>query len=367
VDPTIDKINPLGGVPLFYNLDKTYVQSVEGTMGYNCKSILDELGINYISEGLEGQVKAVSPINEAREGDLTWCYYEKEKGVSMISQSSAGIILCAKSMQGLVHPKDARQQLFFLDNPRYAFVKIMNQMYSKKNTASISARSVISKTAKIGSGCYIGDYTVIGDDCIIGDNTMIGTRVSLQNCHCGNKSIIQSGVTIGEDGFAFERNADGELERFPHIRGVKIGDNVEVGANTNIQRGSLCDTIIGNGTKIADMVHIGHNTQIGKHCQIAAATAIAGSTKVGDMCWTGLNSTLVKVNIGNNVIVGAGAVVNRDVPDGDIVAGVPAKSIKDKVTTNKLFLMAGQTTKESYLELGLKRKRKSLCTIPLRT
>ena len=337
-------------------------------MEYNCNSILDKLGISYISEGPERQANAISSINEARESDLTMCYYEEEKGVSMISQSNAGIILCAKSLQGRVHPKNARQQLFFLDNPRYAFVKIMNQLNNKnkKNTAGISATSVISETAKIGSGCYIGDYTVIGEDCIIGNNTIIGTRVSLQNCHCGNNNIIQSGVTIGEDGFSFERNANGELERFSHIRGVKLGDNVEVGANTNIARGSLCDTTIGNGTKIADMVHIGHNTLIGKHCQIAAGTAIGGSTKIGDMCWTGLNSTLRKVHVGNNVIVGCGAVVLHDVPDGDIVAGVPAKSIKDKVTTNKLFLMAGQTTKGSYSELGLERKRKSSCTIPLR-
>jgi len=331
-------------------------------MASSCKSILDKLGISYISEGSERQIKAISSISEARESDLAMCYYEKEKGVSMISQSSAGMILCAKSMQGRVHPKDARQQLIFLDNPRYAFVKIMNQIYNKKNTAGVSASSVISETAKIGSDCYIGDYTVIGDNCIIGDNSMIGSRVSLQNCRSGNNSIIQSGVTIGEDGFAFERNADGELERFPHIRGVKIGDNVEVGANTNIARGSLSDTIIGNGTKVADMVHIGHNILIGKHCQIAAGTAIGGSTKIGDMCWTGLNSTLRKVHVGNNVIVGCGAVVLHDVPDGDIVAGVPAKSIKDKVTTNKLFLVAGQTTKGSYLQLGL--ERKSSCTIP---
>src|SRR2546428_3834341 len=195
-------------------------------MGYNCKSILDKLEISYISEGPEREVKAISSINEARESDLTMCYYEKEKGVSMISQSSAGIILCAKSLLGRVHPKDARQQLFFLDNPRYAFVKIMIQMYNKKNTAGISARSVISETAKIGSDCYIGDYTVIGDDCIIGDNTLIYGRVSLlQNCYIGSNCVIKPGVTMGEDGFAFERNPSGELERFPHIRGVKIGND----------------------------------------------------------------------------------------------------------------------------------------------
>ena len=129
----------------------------------------------------------------------------------------------------------------------------------------------------------------------------------------------------------------------------------------------MCSSdLIGNGTKIADMVHIGHHALIGKHCQIAAATAIGGKTKIGDMCWTGLNSTLKhEINVGNNVIVGCGAVVIYDVTDGDIVAGVPAKSIRDKVTTNKLFLMAGQSTKGSNLELGL--ERKFSCTIPLRT
>jgi UDP-3-O-[3-hydroxymyristoyl] glucosamine N-acyltransferase len=117
-------------------------------MGYNCKSILDKLGISYISEGPERQVKDISSIIKAGESDLTMCYYEKEKGVLMISQSSAGIIVCTKSLQGRVHPKDARQQLLSLDNPRYAFVKIMNEIYNKKNTAGISATSVTPKLLK---------------------------------------------------------------------------------------------------------------------------------------------------------------------------------------------------------------------------
>jgi UDP-3-O-[3-hydroxymyristoyl] glucosamine N-acyltransferase len=150
---------------------------------------------------------------------------------------------------------------------------------------------------------------------------------------------------MGADGFAFERYSNGELERFPHIKGVKIGNNVEVCANTNIARGSLSDTIIGDGTKIDAMVQIAHNVTIGRNCAITTGTIIGGSTSIGDMCWAGLNSTLKdRIKIGNNVLIAAGAVVIHDTPDEDIVAGVPAKSIKEKVNTApvKLFLMAGQ-------------------------
>jgi UDP-3-O-[3-hydroxymyristoyl] glucosamine N-acyltransferase len=134
-----------------------------------------------------------------------------------------------------------------------------------------------------------------------------------------------------------------DLEKFPHFKGVVIGDNVEICANTNIARGSLTDTVIGSGTKIDAMVHIAHNTKVGNNCQLTAGTVIGGSASVGDCCWTGLNCTIKDhVKLGMNVIVGAGACVIRDVVDGDVVAGVPAKSIKEKISESNVFLMAGQ-------------------------
>jgi UDP-3-O-[3-hydroxymyristoyl] glucosamine N-acyltransferase len=316
-------------------------------MEWDIESLLSVLGVDYRSEGTRRKIKGVSSIKEASDNELSFCYYEGEKAVSLLSKSNAGIILCKKSMEGVAHPKPGEQQFVFVDNPRLVFVQVVNQIYEKKKVVGISERAVISEKAEIGSNCYIGDYVVIGDKCRIGDNTIIYDRVSLvQNCHIGNDCVIQPGVTIGADGFAFERYPSGELVRFPHIRGVKIGDNVEICANTNIARGSLSDTIIGDGTKVDAMVQIAHNVVIGKNCEITTGTIIGGSTKIGDMSWTGLNSTLKdNIKIGTNVLVAAGAVVIHDVQDQDVVAGVPAKSIKNKVTSDLLFLMAGQESK----------------------
>jgi UDP-3-O-[3-hydroxymyristoyl] glucosamine N-acyltransferase len=312
-------------------------------MELDVESILSNLGVNYSSQGTKRKVKGISSIKEATKDELSFCWYEGEKGISLISNSKAGVLLCKKSMEEVIRPKEGAQ-FFFLDNPRLVFVNVMNHIINKKKMVGISTRAVISETAKIGSGCYIGDFAIIGENCEVGDNTIIGQGAKLvQNCFISNNCIIQPGVAIGADGFAFERHATGELERFPHVKGVKIGNNVEICANSSIARGSLSDTIIGEGSKIDALVHIAHNVVIGRNCELTAGTIIGGSTTLGDMCWTGLNSTLKdNIKVGNNVIVGAGAAVIHDVIDGDIVAGVPAKSIKDKVKSDLLFLMAGQ-------------------------
>jgi UDP-3-O-[3-hydroxymyristoyl] glucosamine N-acyltransferase len=306
--------------------------------------ILSNLGVDFESEGSHNtRVQGISSIDEASENDLAFCWYADQKGVSLITNSKAGVILCKREMRGLVHPNRG-QLLVFTDSPRLTFVRVAKEMRRQGRLVGISPRAVISEKSKIGSGCFIGDYSVIGDNCSLGDNTVIYDRVSLvQNCVIGNNCVIQSGASLGSDGFAFERYEGGELEKFPHKGYVRLGNNVEIYANCSIARGSLSDTWIGDGTKLDALVHIAHNVTVGKNCELTAGTIIGGSTSLGDTSWTGLNSTLKNgIKVGRNVIVASGASVIHDVSDGDIVAGVPARSIKHKVNTDEVFLMAGQ-------------------------
>jgi UDP-3-O-[3-hydroxymyristoyl] glucosamine N-acyltransferase len=328
-------------------------------MEWNVDNILSGLHLEYSSNQTEEDeksqiyaVKAVAPIDKATEEEIAFCSLEGQKAILAISKSRAGIILCKKSMEGLLIPYSSRKQLqkkqrlIFMENPRLAIMHIIKTMYKgqKKGPIGISPRAVISKEAKLGKNCYVGDFSIIGDNCEIGDNTIIQDRVNiLENSKIGKNCIIQPGVVVCADGFAYERHSDSlELERFPHIGGVRIGNNVEISSNCSIVRGSLSDTIIDDGTKLDALVHVAHNVQIGKNSALTAGTIIGGSTIIGDTCWLGLNCTLKhKIKIGNKVIVGSGASVINDIHDEDIVAGVPAKSIKGKVRSNQLFLMGG--------------------------
>jgi UDP-3-O-[3-hydroxymyristoyl] glucosamine N-acyltransferase len=335
-------------------------------IAFDVDSILSDLEIKYSiynsKEDFDStSVYNVTDMKRASNEALSFCSSDDvEKAIVAISRCNAKVILCPRSLEGLVYPRSGKQQcLIFVENPRLAIMRIIKEIYyfsssidkkkknrSKKVTViSISPTARISKSAKIGKDCSIGNFSSIKDNCVIGNNTIVGDRVTLeQNTKIGKNCIIQPGTVIGADGFAYERLEDTlELERFPHIGGVVIGNNVEICSNCSIARGSLSDTIIGDGTKLDALVHIAHNVEIGRHCALTAGTIIGGSTRVGDMCWTGLNSTIKhKVKIGNKVIIGSGASVINDIADEDIVAGVPAKSIKHKVRSNQLFLMAGQ-------------------------
>jgi UDP-3-O-[3-hydroxymyristoyl] glucosamine N-acyltransferase len=341
-------------------------------MEKNVESVLSDLGISYDFYGnardKKKSFRSVATIEQGKGDDLCYCSFDGEEAVSIISKSNAGIILCKNSLKEFLdqyrqirkNNAQHRHQIILVDNPRAAFIKIINNIFriDKRSilgsgdggNTGISSTAIISESATVGSNCYIGNYAVVGKDCEIGNNTIISDRaVIVQKCKIGNNCLIEPGVTIGADGFAYERDPETlELERFPHIGGVTIRSNVEICANSSIARGSLSDTVIGDGTKLDALVHIAHNVVIGRNCELTAGTIIGGSTTLGDTCWTGLNSTLKnKIKIGNKVIVGAGALVIHDVPDEDIVAGVPAKSIKSKVTSDKLFLMAGQRNPSS--------------------
>jgi UDP-3-O-[3-hydroxymyristoyl] glucosamine N-acyltransferase len=314
------------------------------------ENLLKIHNISFDSEGKTPRAfRKAASLHSATAHDLAFCSASAMSAPSQIVKSNAGMVFCSKTLRGKVRPRDPKQTLYFLDNPRLAFIKVITHLQDVVKPAGISLRAIIDKSVNIGKNCYIGDYVVIGSNCSIGSGTIIHDRVSLvQNCIVGSNCIIQSGCSIGSDGFGFERDESGRLIRFPHSGYVRIGDDVEISANCSIARGSLSDTVIKNGTKLDALVHVAHNVIIGRDCELTAGTVVGGSTTIGDSCWMGLNSTIKnKLQIGHNVIVASGASVIRNVPDGDIVAGVPAKSIKDKVTTNELFLMAGQKPKAS--------------------
>ena len=352
-----------------------HIQLSENRLGgkhaieYDIEFILSELRIRYSIYSSKGDFDStyiydIKDIKNASSNDLTFCSLDDvEKAIMIISKCNAKVVLCHQLLEGLIYPKSGKQQsLIFVDNPRLAIMKIMNKIYyssfinKKKRTrqnnkiAVASLTSIISKSARIGKNCSIGNFTKIGDKCIIGDNTVIGDRVNIeQNTRIGKNCIIQPGTVIGADGFAYERLEDTlELQRFPHIGGVVLSNNVEICSNCSIARGSLSDTIIGEGTKLDALVHVVHNVEIGRHSALTAGTIIGGSTRIGNMCWTGLNSTIKhKVKIGNKVVIGSDASVINDIDDEDIVAGVPAKSIKHKVRTNQLFLMTGKQQQQT--------------------
>jgi len=314
---------------------------------------MNSVGINYYllgSKNILSNIKKFASLSEAKKNEISFCSSTSKKAIELISKSRAGVIICSKSLEGIlsVYP----DKLFILvENPRLYFILLANKAMSNatiyyERQTGISKTAVISESAKIGKNCAIGNFVYVGDNCVIGDNTILSDRISIRNSIIGSNCVIQSGVSIGEDGFAYERNINFEPEPFPHLRGVRIENNVEIRVNSSIARGSLTDTVIGEGTKLDALTHIAHNVKIGRNCLLTAGTIIGGSTIIGDVCWLGLNSTLKnKISLGNQVIVGSGASVIHDIPDGDIVAGVPAKSIKHKVTSEQLFLMAGQANK----------------------
>jgi UDP-3-O-[3-hydroxymyristoyl] glucosamine N-acyltransferase len=219
-------------------------------MDISIESILSDLGIDYRLDGnIKKTFRNVATIQQGKEDDLCYCSFDGEEAVSIISKSNAGIILCKNSLKEFLDqyyqvPKNntqLRHQIILVDNPRAAFIKIINKIYPKQVKTRTSSTALISESATIGSNCYIGNYTVVGKDCEIGNNTVIYDRaVMVQKCKIGNNCIIEPGVTIGADGFAYERDPETmELERFPHIGGVTIGNNVEICANSSVARGSV--------------------------------------------------------------------------------------------------------------------------------
>jgi UDP-3-O-[3-hydroxymyristoyl] glucosamine N-acyltransferase len=267
-----------------------------------------------------------APISNAAEGDLSFCTKKGKEALQLLKATKASVILCSSD----VTLKFDDKTLVTVENPRLWFIRSIKTFCPQKNRIGIHPTATIGTNCKIAAHVYIGPYTVIEDNVQIGVGTIIESGVGIHDSvKIGKNVIVKSNSIIGSFGAGYERNENGVLELFPHVGSVIIEDNVVVGANCCVDRGALSNTVIKEGTKLDNLIHVAHNDVIGKNCFVAAGAVFSGSVTVGDNCFIGVQACFKDgVKVGSNVTVGMGAVVIRDVPDGDVVAGVPAKSVK---------------------------------------
>lgn len=216
------------------------------------------------------------------------------------------------------------------DNPRLDYIKVLSNFFVQKKpkgfihpTANIESGATIGKDVFIGAGCYVSAQCVVGDGCVLHPNVVLDNRVVL-----GHNCEIKSGAVLGQEGFGFERNERGVPVHFPHFGDVVVGNNVFIGSNTTVERATLGSTVIEDDVKIDDLVQIGHNSHIGEGSMVTVGAIVCGGAVLEPYSYLAPNVTVKeKVTIGHGGFAGIGAVVLRDVADGAVVAGVPAKVI----------------------------------------
>ncbi len=210
-------------------------------------------------------------------------------------------------------------------------VYVDKKKYDKLN---IGKNVLIGKNVKIGSNCSIGHNTIIERNVKIGDKCNIGCNVILKNTIVGNNTNILDGAIVGKKGFGFFPGKKENI-RYPHIGAVIIGNNVEIGSNNTIDRGSLSNTIIGDGTFLDNQVHIAHNVKIGKNCIVTGQVGFAGSSTIGNKVLIGGQAGISgHLTIGDNVQIGGGSGVIKNIPSNTKVMGYPAKDIRKFLKEN---------------------------------
>lgn len=272
----------------------------------------------------EVEIVGFSSLYNYKANTLTWARYEKT-----IDEVESDHFQCLITGADVSDIQKADFQIK-VEDPRAVFFLVVDHFWGIKEEKVISRKALIEDGAIIGDNVSIGPFTYvsaqseIGSDCVIGSNVTIKGKV-----HIGNRTIIQSGAVIGEDGFAFTKD-NGGLNFVKHYGGVWIGENVTIGANTCIVRGTIDDTIIKNMAKIDNLCHIAHNTVIGERAEIIASSTVMGSVHIGDDTWVATSMIRDQRHVGSNSVIGMGAVVVKDVPDNTTVAGNPAKPFERK-------------------------------------
>ncbi len=283
-------------------------------------------------------VTDVSPLGDAGPEHLS--FLDNKRYVQAFTASRAGACLVEAEM---VSQAPAGMAILVARKPRLAFAKACRLFYPEPEARAmrhagsaidpsailgdgvqVEAGAVIGARAEIGARCRIGANAVIGDGVVLGEDTVIGANASVSHALIGRRVVIYPGARIGQPGFGFEVSSEGVV-KVPHLGRVRIGDDVEVGANTTIDRGSGPDTVIGRGTMIDNLVQIGHNVVLGDGCILAAMAGISGSTRLGNfVVLAGQAGISGHLTIGDRAVVGPQSGITKDLPADSRVMGLPA-------------------------------------------
>jgi UDP-3-O-[3-hydroxymyristoyl] glucosamine N-acyltransferase len=288
-------------------------------------------------------ISDVAALDQAQPGEVG--FLENRRYLSVLAQTKASACFISKAFAERVPDNVA---LLVTDRPRRNFARVSRLFYPDdaarpgihpsaviEETASlgagcqVDAGAVIGRAARIGDGAWIGPNAVIGDAVTVGAGTRVCANASLSHCDIGARCLIYPGARIGQPGFGFEVDASGPL-KMPQLGRVIVEDDVEIGANTTIDRGAGPDTVIGRGTMIDNLVQIGHNVEIGKGCIIVAQVGIAGSSRLEDhVVLGGQVGVAGHLTIGSGAQVAAQSGVNKNISQGEVMGGSPTVPIRE--------------------------------------
>ena len=304
-------------------------------MSFTAAQVAEQLKAEVVGDA-SVQITGLAPADHARAGELTFA--ENESYFAAAEQSQASAILVAGPYVS------SRKVLIRVPNARIALARVLPLFFPpEEHPRGIHPSAVISDSAHVDPSAHIGPNCVLGArvrlgarsvlmggnnlsaDCQLGDDVCLFPNVVLyRKTQVGHRVIIHAGTVIGSDGYGYVLD-EGRHRKVLQLGNVIIHDDVEIGANTAIDRGALGPTVIGEGTKIDNLVHVAHNVVIGRHCLIMGQVGFAGSTRLGDYVVVASQSGIADhLKLGNQAVIGAKSGVMRDVPDGGRVLGIPA-------------------------------------------
>lgn len=315
----------------------------------------------------DAKVSSFAKIEEGHEGAIS--FLSNKKYLHYIYETKSSVVLVDES---LALEKNVNCTLIRVKSAYEAVAQLL-QLYEsmKPRKRGISDLAFIYPTATIGKDCYIGPFAYVGPKCVIGDNSIIHPHAALgdnvivgknteihsnaviyHDCKVGNRCILHAGCVIGADGFGFAPSENG-YDKIPQIGIVTIEDDVEIGANTCVDRSTMGSTFIRNGVKLDNLVQIAHNTDIGANTVMSSQVGVAGSTKVGEWCMFGGQVGISgHITIGNKVMLGAQSGVPGSIKDGQQLIGTPPMEMRSYFKSQAIF----RRLPEMYNEINKLRK-----------